>query len=92
MSQLAFYPRPVFPTQTSQCSSDDEEHGGPQLEVSDEECLRDRAAYVTPGDLGNEHYNQQFIHDYRNINSTVHVWTVTYIRVHLETLSHFEVL
>lgn len=87
MLQVAFYPRHVYPTQTSQCSSDDEEHGGPQLEVSDEECLRDRATFVTPGDLGNNlGYNQQFIHDYRNINSTVHVWTVTYVRVNLETL------
>lgn len=40
----------------SQRSSDDEEHGGrsPPLEVSDEECLRDRVPYVTSGDLGKE--------------------------------------
>nr|XP_029132922.1 transcription factor PU.1 isoform X1 [Labrus bergylta] len=52
---VTFFPRTVYPPHVSQRSSDDEEHGGrsPPLEVSDEECLRDRATYVT-ADLGNK--------------------------------------
>uniref|UniRef100_A0A8C2WVR9 Spi-1 proto-oncogene b n=1 Tax=Cyclopterus lumpus TaxID=8103 RepID=A0A8C2WVR9_CYCLU len=52
----AFFPRAVYPPHVSQRSSDDEEHGArsPPLEVSDEECLRDRVPYVTPGELGNK--------------------------------------
>lgn len=40
----------------SQRSSDDEEHGArsPPLEVSDEECQRDRVSYMTPGELGKD--------------------------------------
>ncbi|GLD47401.1 myosin-binding protein C, cardiac-type isoform X1, partial [Lates japonicus] len=53
---VAFFPRTVYPPHVSQRSSDDEDHGGrsPPLEVSDEECLRDRVPYVTPGELGNK--------------------------------------
>ncbi|KAF3832719.1 hypothetical protein F7725_026384 [Dissostichus mawsoni] len=42
---VAYFPRPVYPQHVSQRSSDDEEHGARSplvLEVSDEECLRDR--------------------------------------------------
>lgn len=51
-----FFPRTVFPLPMSRRSSDDEEQGArsPPLEVSDEECLRDRGPYVSPGDLGNK--------------------------------------
>ncbi|XP_034535595.1 transcription factor PU.1b [Notolabrus celidotus] len=53
---VTFFPRTVYPPHVSQRSSDDEDHGGrsPPLEVSDEECLRDRISYVTAGDLGNK--------------------------------------
>ncbi|XP_056881695.1 transcription factor PU.1b isoform X1 [Takifugu flavidus] len=50
---VAFYPRTVYPTQVSQRSSDEDEHGEwcSPLEVSDEEGLRERAPCSTP-DLG----------------------------------------
>ncbi|XP_068429705.1 transcription factor PU.1b isoform X1 [Clinocottus analis] len=53
---VAFFPRAVYPPHVSQRSSDDEEHGAqtPTLEVSDEECMRDRVSYATPGELGNK--------------------------------------
>ncbi|KAK1891709.1 Transcription factor PU.1 [Dissostichus eleginoides] len=54
---VAYFPRPVYPQHVSQRSSDDEEHGARSplvLEVSDEECLRDRVPYVTTGELGNK--------------------------------------
>ncbi|XP_017260973.1 transcription factor PU.1b [Kryptolebias marmoratus] len=51
---VAFFPTTVYP-HASQRSSDDEDQGGrsPPLEVSDEECLRDRVPYITP-DLGHK--------------------------------------
>lgn len=56
MLQVTFFPRTLYQPHASQRSSDDEEHGerSPPLEVSDEECLRDRVQYVTPGELGKE--------------------------------------
>lgn len=46
----------MYTPHASQRSSDDEDHGArsPPLEVSDEECLRDRVPYVPPGELGKE--------------------------------------
>lgn len=54
--QVAFFPRTMYTQHTSQRSSDDEDHGArsPPLEVSDEECLRDRVPYVPQGELGKE--------------------------------------
>ncbi|KAF3686511.1 Transcription factor PU.1 [Channa argus] len=54
--QVAFYPRTLFTPHVSQRSSDDEDHGGrsPPLEVSDEECHRDRLPYVNQGEMGNK--------------------------------------
>lgn len=56
--QVAFFSRTVYPPRISQRSSDDEDHGGrsPPLEVSDEECLRDRVPYVTSAELGKDSY------------------------------------
>uniref|UniRef100_UPI0037E823DF transcription factor PU.1b n=1 Tax=Semicossyphus pulcher TaxID=241346 RepID=UPI0037E823DF len=53
---VTFFPRTVYPPHVSQRSSDDDEQRerSPPLEVSDEECLRDRVPYVTVGDLGNK--------------------------------------
>lgn len=54
MLQVAFFPRTLYPPHISQRSSDEEDHGArsPPLEVSDEECLRDRV-YI-PTELGKE--------------------------------------
>lgn len=56
LTQVAFFPRALYPPHVSQRSSDDEEQGGrsPPLEVSDEECLRDRVPYITSGELGKD--------------------------------------
>ncbi|KAM3876733.1 transcription factor PU.1b [Diretmus argenteus] len=54
---VQFFPRAVYPHLSPvQRSSDDEEHGGrsPPLEVSDEECLRERVSSVTTGELANK--------------------------------------
>lgn len=51
----------MYPQHVSQRSSDDEELGARSplvLEVSDEECLRDRVPYVTTGELGKDKDSQ----------------------------------
>lgn len=56
MIQVTFFPRTLYPPHISQRSSDEEDHGArsPPLEVSDEECLRDRVSYIPTGELGKE--------------------------------------
>ncbi|XP_030269857.1 transcription factor PU.1b isoform X1 [Sparus aurata] len=98
--QVAFFPRPVYPTHMSQRSSDDEEHGGrsPPLEVSDEECLRERVSYVSPGDLGSKKKIRlyQFLLDLlRNGDMKDSIWwvdrdkgTFQFSSKHKEALAH----
>ncbi|XP_068176304.1 transcription factor PU.1b isoform X2 [Antennarius striatus] len=97
---VPFFPRPVFPTHMSQRSSDDEEHGGRNtpLEISDEESLRDRVSYVTPGDLGNKKKIRlyQFLLDLlRNGDMKDSIWwvdrdkgTFQFSSKHKEALAH----
>ncbi|KAM9410798.1 transcription factor PU.1b isoform 2-T2 [Pholidichthys leucotaenia] len=96
---VAFYPRTLYPPH-SQRSSDDEELGGrsPPLEVSDEECLRDRVPYVTPGELGNKKKIRlyQFLLDLlRNGDMKDSIWwvdrekgTFQFSSKHKEALAH----
>uniref|UniRef100_A0A8C5GCW7 Transcription factor PU.1-like n=1 Tax=Gouania willdenowi TaxID=441366 RepID=A0A8C5GCW7_GOUWI len=51
---VAFFPRTLYPPHAPQHSSDDEEHGRRSLELSDEECLRERLPYVASAELGNK--------------------------------------
>ncbi|XP_053279669.1 transcription factor PU.1b [Pleuronectes platessa] len=98
--QVAFFPRTVYPPHVSQRSSDDEDHGGrsPPLEVSDEECLRDRVPYVIPGELGNKKKIRlyQFLLDLlRNGDMKDSIWwvdrdkgTFQFSSKHKEALAH----
>ncbi|XP_012706192.1 transcription factor PU.1b [Fundulus heteroclitus] len=98
--QVAFYPRAMYPPRVSQRSSDDEEHGGrsPPLEVSDEECLRDRVPYVTSAELGNKKKIRlyQFLLDLlRNGDMKDSIWwvdrdkgTFQFSSKHKEALAH----
>ncbi|KAK2853953.1 hypothetical protein Q5P01_006614 [Channa striata] len=54
--QVTYFPRPLYQPHVSQRSSDDEEQGtrSPPLEVSDEECMRERGPYISGGELGNK--------------------------------------
>lgn len=96
---VAYYSRPVYP-HVSQRSSDDEDHGArsPPLEVSDEECLRDRMPYVSPGELGNKKKIRlyQFLLDLlRNGDMKDSIWwvdrdkgTFQFSSKHKEALAH----
>nr|QRZ60167.1 transcription factor PU.1b [Tetraodon nigroviridis] len=96
---VAYYPRTVYPTQVSQRSSDDDEHGEwcSPLEVSDEEGLRDRAVCSTP-DLGNKKKIRlyQFLLDLlRNGDMKDSIWwvdrdkgTFQFSSKHKEALAH----
>ncbi|XP_047437203.1 transcription factor PU.1b isoform X2 [Mugil cephalus] len=98
--QVAFFPRTVYQQHVSQRSSDDEDHGGrsPPLEVSDEECLRDRVPYVTSGELGNKKKIRlyQFLLDLlRNGDMKDSIWwvdrdkgTFQFSSKHKEALAH----
>ncbi|XP_037551265.1 transcription factor PU.1b [Nematolebias whitei] len=97
---VAFFPRAVYPPHVSQRSTDDEEQGGrsPPLEVSDEECLRDRVPYFTPGELGNKKKIRlyQFLLDLlRNGDMKDSIWwvdrdkgTFQFSSKHKEALAH----
>ncbi|KAM6943251.1 transcription factor PU.1b [Xenentodon cancila] len=97
---VPFFSRTVYPPHVSQRSSDDEDHGGrsPPLEVSDEDCLNDRAAYVTPGELGNKKKIRlyQFLLDLlRNGDMKDSIWwvdrekgTFQFSSKHKEALAH----
>ncbi|KAF7661843.1 hypothetical protein LDENG_00252560 [Lucifuga dentata] len=98
---VTFFPRPVYPHLSPvQRSSDDEEHGGrsPPLEVSDEECLRERIPCVTTGDLGNKKKIRlyQFLLDLlRNGDMKDSIWwvdrdkgTFQFSSKHKEALAH----
>ncbi|TNN80551.1 Transcription factor PU.1 [Liparis tanakae] len=98
---VAFFPRTVYPPpHVSQRSSDDEEHGArsPPLEVSDEECLRERVPYASPGELGNKKKIRlyQFLLDLlRNSDMKDSIWWVDrdkgsfqFSSKHKEALAH----
>lgn len=80
--QVAFFPRTVYTPHVSQRSSDDEDHGGrsPPLEVSDEECLRDRAPYVPQGELGKEPNSQA-------MSCCTYIWRVRVLQFSTERLT-----
>lgn len=94
---VQFYPRPVYPAHLSQRSSDDEEQAA-RLEVSDEECLSERAHYVTSGELGNKKKIRlyQFLLDLlRNGDMKDSIWwvdrdkgTFQFSSKHKEALAH----
>ncbi|XP_008308213.1 transcription factor PU.1b [Cynoglossus semilaevis] len=95
---IAFFPRSIYPPM-SQRSSDDEDHGGRStpLEVSDEECLRDRVPYVSTGDLGKKKIRlYQFLLDLlRNGDMKDSIWwvdrdkgTFQFSSKHKEALAH----
>ena len=71
----------------SQRSSDDEEHGGrsPPLEVSDEESLRDRVPYVTPGEMGKKPDSQVHILYVQRVSSAE---LLTNCTDHVQSPSH----
>ncbi|XP_061598216.1 transcription factor PU.1b isoform X2 [Cololabis saira] len=97
---VPFFPRTVYAPHVSQRSSDDEDHGGrsPPLEVSDEDCLNDRAPYITPGELGSKKKIRlyQFLLDLlRNGDMKDSIWwvdrekgTFQFSSKHKEALAH----
>ncbi|XP_076012230.1 transcription factor PU.1b isoform X1 [Genypterus blacodes] len=96
-----FPPRALYPHLSPvQRSSDDEEQGGrsPPLEVSDEECLRERIPCVSAGDFGNKKKIRlyQFLLDLlRNGDMKDSIWwvdrdrgTFQFSSKHKEALAH----
>ncbi|XP_056134768.1 transcription factor PU.1b [Lampris incognitus] len=98
---VPFFPRPIYAQQSPvQLSSDDEAHGArsPPLEVSDEECLRERVSSASGGDLGNKKKIRlyQFLLDLlRNGDMKDSIWwvdrdkgTFQFSSKHKEALAH----
>ncbi|XP_006780312.1 transcription factor PU.1b isoform X1 [Neolamprologus brichardi] len=97
---VTFFPRTLYPPHISQRSSDEEDHGArsPPLEVSDEECLRDRVSYIPTGELGNKKKIRlyQFLLDLlRNGDMKDSIWwvdrdkgTFQFSSKHKEALAH----
>lgn len=100
---VPYFPRPIYPPQASDVqlsSSEDEDHAGRshRLEVSDEECLRDRVPFASPGDLGNKKKIRlyQFLLDLlRNGDMKDSIWwvdrdkgTFQFSSKHKEVLAH----
>ncbi|XP_039465895.1 transcription factor PU.1b isoform X3 [Oreochromis aureus] len=97
---VTFFPRALYQPHISQRSSDEEDHGArsPPLEVSDEECLRDRVSYIPAGELGNKKKIRlyQFLLDLlRNGDMKDSIWwvdrdkgTFQFSSKHKEALAH----
>ncbi|KAM4631265.1 transcription factor PU.1b [Polymixia lowei] len=98
---VPFFPQPIYQHSSPvQRSSDDEDHGArsPPLEVSDEECLRERVPTATGGELGNKKKIRlyQFLLDLlRNGDMKDSIWwvdrekgTFQFSSKHKEALAH----